>query len=63
MGSALTTMGGILGLVAAGLAWYLCLAAVGASTFGRPILPNPPLFRILRDRYPSGPGPGEVDHP
>jgi succinate-acetate transporter protein len=45
MGSALTTMGGILGLVAAGLAWYLCLAAVGASTFGRPILPNPPLFR------------------
>lgn len=45
MGSALTTMGGILGLVAAGLAWYLCLAAVGASTFGRPILPNRPLFR------------------
>ena len=45
MGSSLTTMGGILGLVAAGLAWYLCLAAVGASTFGRPILPNPPLFR------------------
>jgi len=44
-GSALTTMGGILGLVAAGLAFYLCLAAVGASTFGRPILPNPPLFR------------------
>ena len=45
MGSALTTSGGILGLVAAALAWYLCLAAVGASTFGRPILPNPPLFR------------------
>jgi hypothetical protein len=45
MGSALTTMGGILGLVAAALAWYLCLAAVGESTFGRPILPNPPLFR------------------
>jgi len=45
MGAALTTMGGILGLVAAALAWYLCLAAVGASTFGRPILPNPPLFR------------------
>ncbi len=44
-GSALTTMGGILGLVAAGLAFYLCLAAVGASTFGRPILPNRPLFR------------------
>ena len=45
MGSAFTTLGGILGLVAAALAWYLCLAAVGASTFGRPILPNPPLFR------------------
>jgi len=44
-GSALTTMGGILGLVAAAMAWYLCLAAVGASTFGRPILPNRPLFR------------------
>ena len=44
-GSALTTLGGILGLVAAALAWYLCLAAVGASTFGRPILPNRPLFR------------------
>jgi len=25
---------------------YLCLAAVGASTFCRPILPNPPLFRV-----------------
>ena len=44
-GSALTTAGGILGLVAAAMAWYLCLAAVGASTFGRPILPNRPLFR------------------
>jgi succinate-acetate transporter protein len=44
-GSAFTTLGGILGLVAAAQAWYLCLAAVGASTFGRPILPNPPLFR------------------
>jgi succinate-acetate transporter protein len=43
--SALTTMGGIAGLVAAAMAWYLCLAAVSASTFGRPILPNPPLFR------------------
>ena len=41
----LTTAGGVLGLVAAGLAWYLCLAGVAASTFGRPILPNPPLFR------------------
>jgi len=41
----LTTIGGILGLLAAAVAWYLCLAAVGAATFGRPILPNPPLFR------------------
>ena len=38
-------LGGVLGIVAAGLAWYLCLAGVIASTFGRPILPNPPLFR------------------
>jgi len=45
LGSGFTTVGGIGGLLAAGLAWYLCLAAVGASTFGRPILPNPPLFR------------------
>src|ERR1700712_2789133 len=30
-GAALTTLGGILGLLAAGLAFYLCLAAVGAS--------------------------------
>jgi len=44
-GSGLTTAGGMMGLVAAALAWYLCLAAVGASTFGRPILPNRPLFR------------------
>jgi uncharacterized protein len=43
-GPALTTIGGILGLVAAALAWYLALAATAASTFGRPILPNPPLF-------------------
>jgi uncharacterized protein len=41
----LTTTGGVLGIVAAGLAWYLCAAGVTASTFGRPILPNPPLFR------------------
>ena len=43
--AALTTTGGILGIAAAGLAWYLCAAGVTASTFGRPILPNPPLFR------------------
>lgn len=40
----LTSVGGILGLIAAALAWYLALAATVASTFGRPILPNPPLF-------------------
>jgi succinate-acetate transporter protein len=41
----LTRVGGVLGIVGAALAWYLCLAGVVASTFGRPILPNPPLFR------------------
>ena len=40
----LTKLGGILGLVAAAMAWYLCLAGVMASTFGRAILPNRPLF-------------------
>ncbi len=40
----LTTAGGILGLVAAALAWYLCVAGVLSSTFGRPVLPNPKLF-------------------
>lgn len=43
--SGLTKTGGVLGLVAAAGAWYLCLAGVAASTFGKPILPNPPLFR------------------
>jgi uncharacterized protein len=41
----LVTLGGILGLIASAMAWYLCLAGVTASTFGRPLLPNPPLFR------------------
>jgi uncharacterized protein len=41
----LVTVSGILGLVASAIAWYLCLAGVTASTFGRPVLPNPPLFR------------------
>jgi succinate-acetate transporter protein len=41
---ALTVTGGFLGIVAAALAWYLCLAGIAASTFDRPILPNPPLF-------------------
>ena len=40
----LTVTGGFLGIIAAGLAWYLCLAGIVASTFGRPVLPNPPLF-------------------
>jgi succinate-acetate transporter protein len=43
--SDLTKIGGILGIVAAAGAWYLCLAGVAESTFGKPILPNPPLFR------------------
>jgi uncharacterized protein len=43
--SAMTRTGGVLGILAAAIAWYLCLAGVAASTFGRPILPNPPLFR------------------
>lgn len=41
----LTTAGGVLGLVTAALAWYLCVAGVTAATFGKSILPNPPLFR------------------
>ncbi len=41
----LITLGGILGIAASAIAWYLCLAGVTASTFGRPVLPNPPLFR------------------
>ncbi len=40
----LTTIGGALGIIAAALAWYLALAGTVASTFGRQILPNPPLF-------------------
>ncbi len=43
--SALTHAGGFVGLIGAGLAWYLCAAGVAASTFGRPILPNPSLAR------------------
>jgi uncharacterized protein len=41
----LTTAGGLLGLVAAAMAWYLCLAGVTAATFGKPILPNRSLIR------------------
>jgi uncharacterized protein len=38
--------GGYLGLVTAGVAWYACAAGVTASTFGRRVLPNPPLYRL-----------------
>jgi uncharacterized protein len=41
----LTQVGGIAGLVTAFTAWYLAAGGVLASTFGRPILPNPPLYR------------------
>jgi len=37
------TAGGWFGIATAGAAWYTALAAVTASTFGRPVLPNPPL--------------------
>ncbi len=42
----LTTLGGYLGIVTAAVAWYACLAGVAASTFGRAILPNPPLYKL-----------------
>jgi succinate-acetate transporter protein len=35
--------GGWFGIATAIVAWYTALAGVMASTFGRPILPNPPL--------------------
>jgi uncharacterized protein len=38
-------IGGYLGIVTAAVAWYAALAGVMASTFGRPVLPNPPLNR------------------
>ena len=34
---------GYFGLTTAAAAWYASMAAVCASTFGRPILPNPSL--------------------
>ncbi len=43
--TALTRAGGYVGLLTAGIAWYLCVAGVMASTFGRPMLPNPSLAR------------------
>ena len=36
-------IGGYLGIVTAAVAWYAALAGVMASTFGRTVLPNPPL--------------------
>jgi succinate-acetate transporter protein len=35
--------GGYVGIITAAVAWYAALAAVMSSTFGRAILPNPPL--------------------
>jgi succinate-acetate transporter protein len=42
-----TTTGGWFGIATAGAAWYTALAAVSASTFGRPVLPNPALTGML----------------
>ena len=42
----LTTIGGYLGLATAAVAWYACLVGVSASTFGRAVLPNPPLYKL-----------------
>jgi succinate-acetate transporter protein len=41
--SGVTQFGGYLGIVTAAVAWYCCVAGVLASTFGKPVLPNPPL--------------------
>lgn len=42
----LVRSGGYLGLLTAAVAWYACLAGVSASTFGRSVLPNPPLYQV-----------------
>lgn len=42
----LVRSGGYLGLLTAAVAWYACLAGVSASTFGRSVLPNPPLHQV-----------------
>jgi succinate-acetate transporter protein len=39
------TFGGWLGIITAAVAWYAALAGVMSSTFGRAVLPNPPLAR------------------
>jgi hypothetical protein len=41
----LTKLGGYFGLVTAAGAWYASMAGVCASTFGKPVLPNPALKR------------------
>jgi len=43
--TALTRAGGWAGLLAGAMAWYLCLAGVLSSVFGRPVLPNKSLVR------------------
>lgn len=42
----LVRSGGYLGLLTAAVAWYACLAGVSASTFGRSVLPNRPLYQV-----------------
>lgn len=42
----LVRSGGYLGLLTAAVAWYACLAGVSASTFGRTVLPNRPLYQV-----------------
>jgi succinate-acetate transporter protein len=41
--SGVTQVGGYLGIVTAAVAWYCCVAGVLSSTFGKPVLPNPPM--------------------
>ena len=41
--SGISTFGGWLGIATAAVAWYTALAGVLAATFGRPMLPNPPM--------------------
>jgi uncharacterized protein len=43
--SGLGTAGGWFGIATAAAAWYTALAAVLASTFGRQVLPNPPMHQ------------------
>lgn len=43
--TALTRAGGWVGLLAGAMAWYLCLAGVLSSVFGRQVLPNKSLVR------------------